>query len=341
MVIRELNYPLVTIGSLSFNNGLYVIKALDSVLTQTIQNFEMIIIDDASSDNSVELIEEWINQNSKQCTFIKHQKNLGICKSLNEIVSLAKGEYISFISDDIWAIDFIELCLAAFQLPEAENVSLVYAWNNIYYMNENRLAEGVNPINICYELNYPRTSLLFKNIGDDIYLMSPPYLTDILLWINPVIAISACLRLEKIKIVGGYNEKLPFEDYDMWFRLAKVTSFIFIKSVKATYIRHSENFTFNRKYDLRLGEILILINNYKYCNFADTRNYCNKSIINKVFSLTSFKKEKAPTYHIKTMFFLCFKISTISPYLFMILLFHMFISFYHSFKRMIEKIIKY
>ena len=93
---------------LSYNQCQYVLETLESVKAQTYKVTELIIVDDCSTDDSVAIIERWLQENKINCTFIRHEKNQGICKSLNEALAVATGKYISMVaSDDIWLPDKI------------------------------------------------------------------------------------------------------------------------------------------------------------------------------------------------------------------------------------------
>jgi glycosyltransferase involved in cell wall biosynthesis len=117
--------PLLTVGTLSYNTGKYVVEALECVKKQGYPNVQHIIIDDCSIDNSVGLITEWININNYSCTFIKHDINRGVQYGLKEIFDLAKGKYIAFISDDLWLDNgFLNLVNMFNQLDES--YALVY-----------------------------------------------------------------------------------------------------------------------------------------------------------------------------------------------------------------------
>src|SRR6478672_5840202 len=101
--------PLVSVIALCYNHSRFVVECLESIRTQTYQPLHIILIDDQSKDNSVALIEEWIGTHHVTCTFIKHTTNKGICKSLNEGLSLARGKYISIIAtDDVWLPEKLE-----------------------------------------------------------------------------------------------------------------------------------------------------------------------------------------------------------------------------------------
>ena len=73
--IKEL--PLVSVVTLMYNTGKYVVQTLESVKSQNYPNVYHIIVDDCSSDNSIELVEGWIKQNNYPCHFIKNEKNKG------------------------------------------------------------------------------------------------------------------------------------------------------------------------------------------------------------------------------------------------------------------------
>jgi glycosyltransferase involved in cell wall biosynthesis len=98
-----MSQPLVSFGVVCYNTGKYVVSALDSIATQNYDNVEVFIVDDASTDNSVELIKDWLqNNNKQQWHFIVHSRNKGLHYGLNEILDLAQGKYISFIGDDVF-----------------------------------------------------------------------------------------------------------------------------------------------------------------------------------------------------------------------------------------------
>lgn len=85
----------------SFNHEKYVIQTLESVLNDTYPNKEIVIVDDGSSDNSVEVIKNWIEEN-KDCIDIifKHRYNKGISATCNELIKLATGKYIVILASD-------------------------------------------------------------------------------------------------------------------------------------------------------------------------------------------------------------------------------------------------
>ena len=93
---------LVTIITPSYNSKRFIKECIDSVLAQTYQNWEMIIVDDRSKDDSVEYIWELI-KNEDRIKLIPLDINVGAAEARNKALEIAKGRYIAFLdSDDIW-----------------------------------------------------------------------------------------------------------------------------------------------------------------------------------------------------------------------------------------------
>lgn len=97
--------PLVSICMPAYNAGLYVIESINSVIDQTYKNWELIIVNDGSTDNTSEQLEKIQDDRIKIC----HQENKGQCAAANKAFSLSKGELIKFMdADDLISPDFIK-----------------------------------------------------------------------------------------------------------------------------------------------------------------------------------------------------------------------------------------
>ncbi len=93
---------LVSIITPSYNSVNFIEETINSVITQTHQNWEMIIVDDCSKDNSVELIQEYVNKDSR-IKLIQNKENKGAAETRNIALRIAKGKFIAFLdSDDLW-----------------------------------------------------------------------------------------------------------------------------------------------------------------------------------------------------------------------------------------------
>jgi glycosyltransferase involved in cell wall biosynthesis len=98
----EVRLPLVTIFTLVYNtNPKYVMEAIDSIYAQTYKNIEHIIINDNPNDLiSWPVIKNYIISNNLPSIIIEHEENYGICKTLNQILQISRGEYLFGCSDD-------------------------------------------------------------------------------------------------------------------------------------------------------------------------------------------------------------------------------------------------
>ncbi|MFM7858501.1 MAG: glycosyltransferase family 2 protein, partial [Flammeovirgaceae bacterium] len=89
--------PLVTVITVTYNSSKYVRKAIESILASSYTNFELLISDDASSDNTWEIIQEYKDERIVAC---RNTTNIGEYNNRNKCIKLAKGEFIFFIDGD-------------------------------------------------------------------------------------------------------------------------------------------------------------------------------------------------------------------------------------------------
>ena len=110
---------LVSVIMPSYYHERFISEAIESVLTQSFEDFELIIVDDASKDNSKSIIKNY-SQSDSRVQAIFHEKNMGIAKTLNDGVNRARGKFIAFIaSDDVWIKSKLEKQLAELAKNEA------------------------------------------------------------------------------------------------------------------------------------------------------------------------------------------------------------------------------
>lgn len=107
----ELKKPKVSIIMPVYNRGRYLRQAIESVLSQTFQDFELILVDDGSTDNSRAIIKEY-PEKDKRIRYAFHEKNRGVSAARNTALSMAQGEWIAIIdSDDAWHPERLEKLL--------------------------------------------------------------------------------------------------------------------------------------------------------------------------------------------------------------------------------------
>jgi glycosyltransferase involved in cell wall biosynthesis len=116
----------VTVVCSCYNHSDFVTESLKSVLNQSHKNTQLIVIDDFSNDNSVAVIEDF-SKHYPEIIFIKNTTNLGLTKSFNHAMQLAKGEFfIDLAADDILLPNCVEIQLKTFQNSPFENLAIVY-----------------------------------------------------------------------------------------------------------------------------------------------------------------------------------------------------------------------
>lgn len=92
--------PLVSVIMTTYNQGYLIEKAIKSVLSQNFKDFEFIIVNDGSTDNTEQIIKKF---NDQRIVYLKNEKNLGVPKSFNRAIKISQGKYIARIdSDDFW-----------------------------------------------------------------------------------------------------------------------------------------------------------------------------------------------------------------------------------------------
>ena len=238
----------VSIVAVCYNHAKFAVETLESIVNQTYNNIQLIIIDDCSTDNSVEIINNWIDKNNITCTFITNNPNQGLCKTLNKALTHVEGELVQLIAcDDVLDLNKIKKNLEVFFKNPA--IALVHS-------NADNIDENGNPLDTHY---YD-----FDNIG-----FSGPcnYLTQ-LLKDNLVNAPTILYKTEAIRKVGGFDESLFYEDWDMLIRLSEHYDFCAMneslvkKRILATSISNNDNNKI-KMYNSSLSILFSLLNKHK------------------------------------------------------------------------------
>jgi glycosyltransferase involved in cell wall biosynthesis len=206
-------FPLVTVIASCYNHEKFVVECLEGIRAQTYSNIQLIITDDCSTDQSVEVISNWIETHQAKCSFVHHKINVGFPKTLNEVLRMAEGKYISIISaDDIWLPEFIENHVKVFE-DFGESIGVVYGRS--YTMDEqgNRLPET-----IPYYSPNPEGNVLSDLLNR-----------------NFIPANTVMIRRSCYNKAGYYDEDLIGEGYDMWLRIAKFYQFKFSPEILSNY----------------------------------------------------------------------------------------------------------
>lgn len=115
---------LVSVITPIYNSEKFIGKTIDSVISQTYKNFEIITVDDCSTDSSSQIIKAYQEKYSN-IVYYKQPQNLGAAKARNKALELAKGQYVAFLdSDDLWKPEKLEKQI---NLMKSQNVSFCFS----------------------------------------------------------------------------------------------------------------------------------------------------------------------------------------------------------------------
>jgi len=255
--------PLVTIGIPNFNYAHYIEEALNSVASQTYPNIEMIIVDDCSTDNSVAVIENWIQNYSGTfiINFVKNETNLGLTKSCNVILKSAKGKYFQTLdADDLLLPEKIEKQVALME-PE---INAAFVYSNIEIIDENgKIINSDYLQQIGYDENKMPQGNIFEALFDFNFVPLPSIL------INTEMALAA----------GSFDEKQQVQDYYMWLKLSEKHEVLYLKEKTAYYRSHHSSMSRSAKTNPRSVESVL---NIKYRYFKSSSKAIQKIIKNNI-----------------------------------------------------------
>lgn len=132
---------LLSVGLPVYNGEEYIQKALDSLLGQTFTNFELIISDNASTDRTAEICQEYVARDPR-VRYIRNPENLGAAQNYNQVFKMGIGKYFKWsAADDVCAPTFFERCLA----PMEQDPNIVLAFPNTIFIDENGNTSGEHP----------------------------------------------------------------------------------------------------------------------------------------------------------------------------------------------------
>ena len=132
------NEPIISVIMPVFNGGDLLNKAIESILGQTFENFEFIIINDGSTDETAEVVRGYASSDSR-IIFID-QDNIGLTKSLNKAIKTSKGNYIARMdADDVSALNRFET-----QMEWMKGGKYDLCCSRTYLLNSNRISPGLS-----------------------------------------------------------------------------------------------------------------------------------------------------------------------------------------------------
>ena len=221
--------PLVSVIIPCYNGEKFIGEAIESVLNQTYKNWELIIVNDGSIDNSKKIIDNYLSD--KRIKYIKSKNNKGIPVTRNIGIKSSKGKYIAFLDqDDIWMKKKIEKQLNLFS-KKNEKLGLIFG--DILNIN----SEGKKIKEIKPQISNNNIMEILKS--NKIEIMRTLYLRDYIPFITVMVnkAVFAKIGLLDESLLGGAD------DYEFCLRLAGNYKIIYMNEILAKKRVHKGNFS--------------------------------------------------------------------------------------------------
>lgn len=219
--------PLVSIIVITYNSSKYVLETLESAKAQTYKDIELIVSDDASTDNTVEMCQKWIEKNNDRFADVQMvtvEKNAGISANCNRGLERAKGVWVKLIAgDDILTATSVESFIA-------------YSWKN---PDANFIFGAVEPF--CEKIEYqpilaPREFIATTAKKQHLLLLKKD---------NCILGPASFIKRSVIKSIGGFDSRIAMqEDYPLWLKATFLEhKLYFDEFVCARYRIHKDSLT--------------------------------------------------------------------------------------------------
>jgi glycosyltransferase involved in cell wall biosynthesis len=214
--------PLVSICIPTYNRAAMIGKAIESALGQTYTNLEVIVVDNASSDNTPAVVASYRDERLR---YVRNEKNLGLFGNFNRCIELAQGKYLHILhSDDYIDSDFTRRCVAFFY----EHPTAVMTSTRACAVRNNIVTEDVGGIS---DFIYTAPEGFRRLLADRSYISCP----------------SVMVLREVYREVGSFSLEYPYSsDFYQWLRIARNYDIGFVSGACVYYLEgeHSESFRF-------------------------------------------------------------------------------------------------
>jgi glycosyltransferase involved in cell wall biosynthesis len=266
-------YPLVSIITPTYNHEKFIGQCIDSVLKQTYPNWEMIIIDDGSLDNTSDIVAQY---KDKRISFIK-QNNIGIWRlgeTYNKALNISRGSLIAVLEgDDFWPPSKLEKQQSVFSQEDVVfsfgRATIVDSTGKILYDDNNSLKwfNGKRQIQILRRL-------VFENF---------------------VTACTVMCRKDALVSIGGFQQPsdTPFIDYPTWLKLVSVGSACPINEILGYWRRYKDQISFIKMFEMNEANQRI-----RLTFFENLSKEIKNSLSINISDLKKQNKENVSSYHL-------------------------------------------
>lgn len=256
--MKENDTPLISVIMPAYNSGQLIRRSIRSVIEQTYRNWELIVVNDGSTDDTAEIVSSLCSLDGR--IKLITQKNCGIGGSRNAGHSLASGEWLAYLDhDDLWHEDKLEKQINAARLNPSYDVLFSGGW---FFYNDD-LSNLVEYKTIYGEFSAEK---MFLRQLEENYI--------------PTLAV--LVRKSIVDKIGQWDEDKAIQgcdDYDYWFRMAQVNAVFYSLDDKLFYYRkHGSNYS-NNVSKMLIAEAHVLLKDF------------DRSILNDGSKIRLFKKK--------------------------------------------------
>jgi glycosyltransferase involved in cell wall biosynthesis len=260
-------FPLVSVIIPTYNRKNIVSKAIDSVLSQTYTNYEIIVVDDGSTDQTEEALQPYLYK-------IKYiyQENKGVSAARNTGIRNAKGEWIAFLdSDDQWLSGKLHM--------------------QVRIINNSKLETGCIICNMKFN---PQIGKISNSFQSACFTPKPPQgmcqnMTSILLTRFIMFNQGAIIKKDILNRIGGFNEQLTIlEDYDLALKLSFLCDFGYEATPLVVYHRDTkDSLSSNIKTFVEIKQIINILENLT--TFLDDNEISIPKLLNRQIKFHKFQ----------------------------------------------------
>lgn len=270
--------PKVSICMPTYNYAKYLPEAIESVLEQDYSDYEFIIIDDCSKDNSFEIISQYASQD-KRIIFRRNEQNIGMVNNWNLCLQNARGEYIKYLfGDDKFASrDVLRLMVSL--LDNNKDVSLVASAR--YLIDERSNVVGV-----------------WSEFKGNIVYDGKKIIRECLIRNSNMIGEPSVVMFRRGMAARGFNNQYKqLVDWEMWYHILEQGNFIYIKEPLCAFRVHSAQQTkMNRDALVKLYEPYQLYREYSSREYVKMTKMQHKAVLFKIaYDIWKLNKKKKIT----------------------------------------------
>ena len=206
--------PWVSVICTCYNQADYVVASLRSVINQHYANVELVVIDNASTDDSVAQIQSFCQQHPA-VRFVQNTVNIGLCRAFNQGLALTTGDFvIDLAADDVLMPNRVARQVARF-------LSLPYFYG-VVFSNAALINADGQVLGHHFPLNAAGYSNVTVPSGDVFSAVLAHYF---------ICTPTMMMRRSMLDELGGYDEDLAFEDFDLWVRSSRQYRYAYIDEV--------------------------------------------------------------------------------------------------------------